>query len=130
MRYEEFMGRVEDRLQSPRPGEAEQAIVATFDTLGERISGGEASDIAELLPEELAEPLRRAGGDAERFGLEAFFRRVAEKENTDVSKATEHASVVMAVLGQAITEGECKTCVPSCLRSFIPSSKDRRLEHV
>lgn len=60
MQYEEFVGRAEDRLHSPRPGEAEQAIVATFDTLGERISGGEASDIAEQLPEELAEPLRRA----------------------------------------------------------------------
>src|SRR5215217_2791999 len=101
MRYEKFVGRVENRIQNPRPGEAERAVIATFETLGERISGGEASDLAAQLPEELAEPLFRAGGDAEGFGLRAFFQRIAEKEGTDVNKATEHASAVMAVLGQA-----------------------------
>ncbi len=106
MQYEEFVGKVEERIQSPRPGEAEQAVISTFETLGERISGGEASDIAEQLPEELAKPLRRASGNAEGFGLDAFFGRVAEKEGTDVGEATEHASAVMAVLGQAITDGE------------------------
>jgi uncharacterized protein (DUF2267 family) len=81
-------------------------MIATFEVLGERISGGEASDIATQLPEKLAELLFRVGGNPEGFGLEAFFRRVAEKEGMDVNKASDHASTVMAVLGQAITDEE------------------------
>lgn len=120
MQYEEFVGKVEDRIQNPRSGEAEQAVISAFETLGERISGGEASDIAEQLPEELAEPLRRASGNPEGFGLEAFFGRVAEKEGTDVNEATEHASAVMAVLGQAITDGELQDVSAQLPRDFHP----------
>lgn len=120
MQYEEFVGKVEDRLQSPRPGEAEQAVISTFEILGERISGGEASDIAEQLPEELAGPLKRASGNAEGFGLDAFFGRVADKEGTDVNTATEHASAVMAVLGQAITDGELQDVSAQLPRDFRP----------
>jgi uncharacterized protein (DUF2267 family) len=55
MEYAEFVGRVEDRIRPTRPGETENAIVATLDTLGERLSGGEASVVAARLPKELAE---------------------------------------------------------------------------
>ncbi len=106
MEYTEFVERVEDRIKATRPGETENAIVATLDTLGERLSGGEASDVAARLPEELAAPLRRASGDAEGFSLEEFFRRVALKEDVDVETASAHAAAVMAVLGEAIDEGE------------------------
>lgn len=120
MQYEEFVGRVEARLDDPRPGEAEQAIIATFETLGERISEGEARDIASQLPDELAEPLTRAGGNPEGFGLDAFFRRVAEKEGVDLGKAAEHASAVMAVLGQAVTDGELQDMRSELPQEFYP----------
>ncbi len=95
-------------------------MIATFETLGERISGGEASDIATQLPEELAELLFRAGGNPEGFGLEAFFRRVAEKEGMDVNKVTDHASTVMVVLGQAITDEELADVRSQLPRDFYP----------
>ena len=46
MQYEEFLNKVQDRIGPAQPEEAERAMVATFDTLGECISGGEASDLA------------------------------------------------------------------------------------
>ncbi len=120
MEFVEFVEKVEDRIASPGPGEAERAVIATFETLGERISGGEASDIAEQLPEELQGPLRRASGNPEGFGLEGFFRRVGEKEGVDINKATDHATATMRVLGQAISDGELSDVRSQLPREFHP----------
>jgi uncharacterized protein (DUF2267 family) len=49
VQYEEFLSKVQDRTGLARPGEARRAITATFSTLCERISGGEASDLYHLL---------------------------------------------------------------------------------
>ncbi len=80
MQYEEFLSKVQDRTGLARPGEARRAITATFSTLCERISGGEASDLAAQLPQELKEPLHRAGEDAEEFSFEEFLRRASANE--------------------------------------------------
>ncbi len=118
MQYEEFVRKVKDRIEPADLGETEDAIVATFDTLGERLSGGEASDVAARLPEELAEQLRRASGDAEGFSLEEFFQRVALKEGADIETAAEHASAVMEALGEAIDEGESQDVREQLSRDF------------
>jgi len=76
VQYEEFLNRVQDRIGHAQPEEARRAIIATLETLGERISGGEASDLAEQLPEELKEPLHQAGEDNEEFSLDEFLGRV------------------------------------------------------
>ena len=120
MEFVEFVERVESRIQNPQPGEAERAVIATFETLGERVSGGEASDIAAQLPEELQGPLRRASGNPEGFGLEGFFRRVAEKEGVDINKATDHATAVMKVLSEAISSGELSDVRSQLPREFYP----------
>lgn len=120
MEYEEFVGRVEGRIGDAAPGEAEQAVISTFETLAERVSDGEARDIAEQLPEELAEPLRGLTGDPESFSLEEFFRRVAEKEDVDQDRAAAHVTVVMSVLGEAITEGELRDVRAQLPREFHP----------
>lgn len=120
MEFVRFIEKVESRIESPDPGEAELAVTATFETLGERISGGEASDIAAQLPEELKGPLQAATGDPESFGLENFFERVAGKIGVSKNKATEQASAVMAVLGQAITSGELRDVRSQLPREFHP----------
>ncbi len=120
MEYEEFVGRVEGRIGGAAPGEAEQAVISTFETLAERVSDGEARDIAEQLPEELAEPLRGLTGDPESFSLEEFFRRVAEKGHVDQDRAAAHVTVVMSVLGEAITEGELRDVRAQLPREFHP----------
>jgi uncharacterized protein (DUF2267 family) len=56
VQYEEFLDKVQDRIGPAQPDEARRAITATLETLGERISGGEANDLTEQLPKELKEP--------------------------------------------------------------------------
>jgi uncharacterized protein (DUF2267 family) len=106
VQYEEFLNKVQDRIGSARPDEARRAITATFSTLCERISLGEASDLADQLPQELKEPLHRAGEEAEEFSFEEFLRRVGEREGVNADVARDHASAVMMVLGEAVTAGE------------------------
>ncbi|MEA2290588.1 MAG: hypothetical protein QOD55_2585 [Solirubrobacteraceae bacterium] len=81
------------------PAEAERAIAATLTTLGERISEGEARDLARHLPDSLA-PLIVQRGPAQGFGADEFFRRVAEREDTDPETAERHARAVVAALAR------------------------------
>jgi putative intracellular protease/amidase/uncharacterized protein (DUF2267 family) len=80
---------------------AERAIVATLTTLGERISEGEAEDLARHLPDSLAALLVQPG-DARSFPADELFRRVAEREGTDVDPETaeRHAAAVVAALAR------------------------------
>ena len=106
MQYEEFLNRVQDRIGSAQPDEARRAITATLSTLSERISGGEAKDLAAQLPQELKEPVQRSGEEAEAFSLEEFLRRVGEREAVNADTAREHASAVVTVLREAVTGGQ------------------------
>ena len=54
----DFIGTIERRASLPRD-EAERAAHATLATLAERISPGEARELAERLPEELRADLER-----------------------------------------------------------------------
>lgn len=69
---------------------AERAIQVTLQTLEERIDAGEARHLAEELPEQLA-PWVATGSPAERFDVDEFLRRVAEREGTGVELAEKHA---------------------------------------
>lgn len=106
MQYEEFLDKVQDRIGPVRPEEARRAITATLSTLSERISGGETSDLAAQLPQELKEPIQRSGEEAEAFSLEEFLRRVGEREGVNTDTARNHASAVMTVLREAVTGGQ------------------------
>ena len=111
MQYPEFLRRVEEQIEATQPASetqraAERAIAATLETLSERVTGGEAADLAAQLPEELQAPLRRAPEAAEGLSLEEFYQRVAEREGVDIETARNDASAVMTVLGLAVTPGE------------------------
>ena len=111
MQYQEFLQRVQEQISASEPATqtqraAEQAITATLQTLSERLTGGEATDLAAQLPEELKAPLERSAEEAERFSLEEFYERVAEREGVDLETARNHASAVMSVLRLAVTPGQ------------------------
>ncbi len=59
MQYEEFVRKVKDRIEPADLGEAENAVAATLETLGECLRSDEATDLADQLPKELKEPLLR-----------------------------------------------------------------------
>ncbi len=119
VQYAEFLRRVEGQIGATRSGgEAERAITATLETLGERISGGEASKLAAQLPGELKALLQRADEEAEEFSLDEFYRRVGEREGVDIETASKDASVVMTVLSEAITAGELRDVLDQLPQNF------------
>ncbi|MFW6135198.1 MAG: DUF2267 domain-containing protein [Chloroflexota bacterium] len=105
MQYDEFIREVQNRARLPSRGEAVRAIQATLETLAERITRGEADDLAAQLPPQLAAYLRDIE-TTDRFSVDDFFLRVAAKEAADIPDAAHHARAVIAVLQGAVTTGE------------------------
>jgi uncharacterized protein (DUF2267 family) len=85
---------------------AEAATRATLAVLGERLAGGEPRDVT-ALPAALAEALPATGQGA-TFGVEEFYRRVADEEGRGCTPdgAREHARAVVAALRDNVSEGE------------------------
>lgn len=105
MKFHDFVGQVQHCAQLASEGEALRAIQATLETLSERITEGEAKNLAAQLPDELGDYLSSVETN-ERFSLQDFFLRVAAKESADLPDAAFHARVVVEVLGEALTAGE------------------------
>jgi uncharacterized protein (DUF2267 family) len=85
---------------------AERLEHATLRTLADRISGGEAQDLAAQLPRPLQEDLRPAREEAEAFGVDEFVRRVAERGDVDPNEARTGAAAVLTTVREAVTPGE------------------------
>ena len=105
MRHDEFVAEVRTLAELDDNQQAEKAIRATLETLRERLAGNEPSNLADQLPEELADAARGEGGQ-ESFSLQDFYSRVAEKEGVDPTEAVHHARAVAAVLKAGVTTGE------------------------
>jgi uncharacterized protein (DUF2267 family) len=111
------------RLAGLDPPQAERAIEATLRTLAERISGGEARDIAEFLPPEMRGWMLPTEERAEPFDRQEFIRRVAEREGVDPATADEHVRAVFQMLGFAVAPGELRD-----MASQLPKDFDDLLE--
>ena len=105
MQYEQFLGQVQHRARLADSGETIRAIRATLETLNERLMGDEADDLAAQLPAEIGIYLQQPSSQ-KKFGLEEFFERVAIREQVSISDAAFHASAVVSVLCDAVTDGE------------------------
>jgi uncharacterized protein (DUF2267 family) len=104
MTYDEFIKAVEERAHTPRD-EAERVTRATLETLSERVTGGEAQDLASQLPKPLQDPLQPHNG-AESFGLDEFERRVSDRAGVPVSKADDDVRAVLTTVREAVSGGE------------------------
>lgn len=105
MTYEDFITAVAARAQASE--EQARAITdATLETLAERISAGEAEDLAAQpeLPDRLADHLRKTPvrENAQAFGLGEFVRRVSQRAGVDGSMAQAGAHAVLATLRDAV----------------------------
>jgi uncharacterized protein (DUF2267 family) len=114
----EFLEFVE-READLAPPDAERAVQATLETLGERISGGESDDLAAELPEPLRH-LVRSQGNAEALDVDEFLRRVAERERTDVASAKRHVRAVFAALGRTVSVAELSDMASELPKDFEP----------
>jgi uncharacterized protein (DUF2267 family) len=105
MDYPQFRNMVRDRAGIAAPAEAEGAICATLKTLAERILRDKAELLADRVPPEFAECLREEQY-GRQFGINEFYKRVADREGTSPEVAAEHARAVIDVLKQEISMDE------------------------
>jgi uncharacterized protein (DUF2267 family) len=117
MNYETFIDNVAQRAGVS----AEQAEIhtrATLQTLADRLTAGEALDLAAQLPKPLQMALRQRTETAERFGLAEFSRRVRERAGIDEAAATNGIRAVFATMREAVTSGEFDDVLAQLPREF------------
>ena len=105
MKYDEFIARVAENV-GVSSAEAEKLTSAALETLAERITGGEARDLAAQLPMPLQDALLPASEEAEGFSFKEFVRRTAERAGMDASVAEIAVDAVLVTLRDAVTPGE------------------------
>ncbi|MFB6122610.1 MAG: DUF2267 domain-containing protein [Haloferacaceae archaeon] len=82
MKYSDFIGEVQHRLELDSQGAAVRATRAVLTTLGERLGEGEADDLASPLPREIGRFLREAES-GQRFSYQGFVERVADRAGVE-----------------------------------------------
>ncbi len=107
MTFDEFVGQVQHRARLASNGQAVHIIHATLQTLGERLYGDEANNLAAQLPQEIGAYLR-AAEIRESMTLHEFYQRVALREGTEYPDAVYHARSVISVLLDAVSPGEIR----------------------
>ncbi|MGW0205770.1 DUF2267 domain-containing protein [Streptomyces sp. NPDC003233] len=107
MRYDEFLARVRERGEYASQDEAAQVTEAVLSVLAQRISPGEIDDLASQLPGPLGPSLADAKQPRpERFGVEEFHRRVAERIGSRPRTAQWDAGAVLTTVADSVSGGE------------------------
>jgi uncharacterized protein (DUF2267 family) len=114
--YERFIAFVQEAGELDRAA-AERATQAVLQTLAERLSAGQARDLAEALAPDLAPWLGTDSG-AEPFDAEEFVRRVAKREDVDRKQAERHTRAVLLALSRSVSSEEFDDMVAELPKSF------------
>jgi uncharacterized protein (DUF2267 family) len=101
MDHEHFIGIVKEKSGIADDQEAHRATCQTLHTLAQRISPGEADDLAQQLPEQLRECMT-PDAPLEKFHVDEFIRRIEEYLGADHSTAEREARAVLAALYAAV----------------------------
>lgn len=96
-----FVERVAVLLDIP-VDEAEALTEATLATLAQRLSGGEARDLAERVPLDLQPLLHKDEEQAEPFPYEEFVERVADEADVDYLTADLGVGAVLRILRDVV----------------------------
>ena len=119
-RYERFIVTIQQRT-GVSWAKAEKAARATLETLGERISRGQARDLAEELPAEPRAWLLGSGGpNAEPLDAAGFVRGVAEREGVDPEIAEQHARAVFVALARLVRRQEISDMLAELPEDYAP----------
>jgi uncharacterized protein (DUF2267 family) len=121
VKYNEIIARVVERT-GLFEGEAEALTHATLAALSERISGGEARDLAAQLPGPLQDDLLPSHEQAEGFSFDEFVTRVAERCRRDPVASKSAVEAVLATLREAVTPGEFDDVLSQLPREFHRSA--------
>ena len=117
MQYAEFIQSVATRPKMSSTL-AEPITRATLATLAERLSGGQARDLAAQLPQELRGDLRKPDENAEPFELPEFFERVQQRAAVDLQTANVGVSAVLDTLRDAVSAKEYEDSVAQLPKEF------------
>ncbi|WP_406045079.1 DUF2267 domain-containing protein [Micromonospora sp. NBC_00898] len=123
MEYQDFINAVAMRAKVSTD-QAATLTRATLETLADRISAGQAEDLAYQLPEGLDDPLRKPpplrgrGEHAKSFGLEEFVRRVADRPAVDRALAGAGVRAVLTTLREAVSRDEFENAVAQLPKEF------------
>lgn len=103
MTYDDFITAVATRAEVPQE-RAAALTYATLEVLADRITAGEAEDLADKLPDRLADHLRTTAvrENAHAFGLHEFVGRVGQRAGVDGSMAHAGAHAVFATVRDAV----------------------------
>jgi uncharacterized protein (DUF2267 family) len=105
VKYDEFVSRVAESAGVSR-AMADVLSRAVLGVLAQRITGGEARDLAEQLPIPLQNPLLPAREEAEAFDFEEFIRRVRDRAGVDRNTAVMAVDAVLATVRDAVDPDE------------------------
>jgi uncharacterized protein (DUF2267 family) len=123
MEYGEFVKAVAAQAGLPEE-QAEQIVLATFMTLAERISGGQASDLAAQLPEPISRVMQRPRFDpAQGFDVDEFAHRVMRRAQVGPDEARAGMRAVLLALQQAVSPEEFED-----MMSELPAGYRRLVE--
>ncbi|MGS2619965.1 DUF2267 domain-containing protein [Micromonospora sp. LZ34] len=122
MNYAEFVEVVARRAGVPSE-KAEAVSRATLETLTDRVTAGQASNIAGQLPRELRQHLHKTttavgSQNAEPFALNQFVERVARRAGVDVPMADAGMRAVLSTIGEAVSKDELKDLVSQLPKEF------------
>lgn len=121
MNYDEFLAQVRKRGEYPSRAAAEQAATAVLDVLADRLTPGEAGDLAAQLPGPLPHVLTKPRqGTAESFGVEEFCRRVAERTGGRPRTAEWDASAVLSTVAGSVSGGELNHVLSQLPSGYAP----------
>jgi uncharacterized protein (DUF2267 family) len=115
MEPSEFYTVVRQQANLESVEEAEELSDAVLRTLGERLSSGATSDLAEYLPEEPAAALE-TDSEPESFGPDKFLARIAERAGVEEACAERAIRATTAALETAAAGSEYRD-----VRQQLPS---------
>ncbi len=107
MNIKDFTRFVRARARFTSDAAAVKAVEAVLQALGERISIGQAEDLAAALPVDLRHYLRQTV-QAQAMTRSEFLEGVAEREGTDAATAEKHCLAVLSVLGEWVPRAELR----------------------
>lgn len=118
---ESFADAVQDHGNFESRREALRAAEATLETLGERLSKGEAQDVARYLPDQAAEWLvPDTPARALDYSFDEFVEKVASREEASVDAAIEDADAVTDVVAAMVGEEELRQMESQLPETYEP----------
>lgn len=110
MDHDEYLGELQHRAELPSQGDADRVARAVLTTLGERLTDGEAGNLAAQLPQEIDRYPEEAES-GQQFDFSEFTERVAERAEVDRSEAAFVSQATMDVTVDAANTGELQDIV-------------------